>query len=67
VLASHRIRQPSASLSQLCTHTDMTVAAAGDVGPIAYLKGHYFQLSLSVLSVCLSVCVSLTGTSTLQL
>jgi len=31
------------------------------VGPIANLKGHYFQPSLSV-----SVCVSLTGTSTLQ-
>ena len=37
------------------------------VGPIANLKGHYFQPSLSVcLSVCLCVCVSLTGTSTLQ-
>ena len=37
------------------------------VGPIANLKGHYFQPSLSVsLSVCLYVCVSLTGTSTLQ-
>ena len=37
------------------------------IGPIANLKGHYFQPSLSVsLSVCLSVCVSLTGTSTLQ-
>ena len=33
------------------------------VGPIANLKGHYFQPSLSV---SLSVCVSLTGTSTLQ-
>jgi len=33
------------------------------VGPIANLKGHYFQPSLSV---CLSVCVSLTGASTLQ-
>jgi len=32
-------------------------------GPIANLKGHYFQPSLSV---CLSVCVSLTITSTLQ-
>ena len=29
------------------------------IGPIANLKGHYFQLSLSV-------CLSLTGTSTLQ-
>ena len=37
------------------------------VGPIANLKGHYFQPSLSVsLSVRLCVCVSLTGTSTLQ-
>jgi len=45
------------------------------VGPIANLKGHYFQPSLFVcLSVCLSLslsvnlyaCVSLTGTSTLQ-
>jgi len=35
------------------------------VGRIANLKGHYFQPSLSVsLSVCL--CVSLTGTSTIQ-
>jgi len=30
-----------------------------NIGPIANLKGHYFQPSLSVsLSVCLSVCVS---------
>jgi len=37
------------------------------IGPIANLKGPYFQPSLSVsLSVCLCVCVSLTGTSTLQ-
>ena len=37
------------------------------IGPIANLKGHYFQPSLSVsLSACLSACVSLTGTSTLQ-
>jgi len=35
------------------------------IGPIANLKGPYFQPSLSVcLSVC--VCVSLTGTSALQ-
>ena len=33
------------------------------VGPIANLKGPYLQPSLSVF---LSVCVSLTGTSTLQ-
>jgi len=33
------------------------------VGPIANLKDHYFQLSMSV---CVSVCLSLTGTSTLQ-
>jgi len=33
--------------------------AAIIIGPIANLKGHYFQPSLSV-------CVSLTGTSTLQ-
>ena len=50
------------------------------IGPIANLKGPYFQPSLSVgpianlkgpycyprVSVCLCVCVSLTGTSTLQ-
>ena len=33
------------------------------IGPIENLKGPYFQPSLSV---CLSVCVSLTGTSALQ-
>jgi len=33
------------------------------VGPITNLKGHYFQPSESV---CVFVCVSLTGTSTLQ-
>ena len=33
------------------------------VGPIAKLKGLYFQPSLSV---CVSVCLSQTGTSTLQ-
>ena len=33
------------------------------VGPIANLKGPYFQQSLPV---CVCVCVSLTGTSTLQ-
>ena len=33
------------------------------VGPIANLNGPYFQPSVSV---CVSVCVFLTGTSTLQ-
>jgi len=33
------------------------------IGPIANLKGPYFQPSLSV---CASVCLSLTSTSTLQ-
>jgi len=40
-----------------------SIAISVTVGPIANLKGHYFQPSLSV---CVSVSVSLTSTSTLQ-
>ena len=55
----------------LFTRATLTIAGIGcrrvSVGPIANVKGHYFQPSLSVsLSVCLSVCVCLTGTSTLH-
>jgi len=51
-------------LTTLVMHVEQSVLSVS-VGRIANLKGHYFQPSLSVcLSVC--VCVSLTGTSTLQ-
>jgi len=50
-----------------CTTNDIgkthTSSATIIIGPIANLKGPYFQPSLSV---CVCVCISLTGTSTLQ-
>jgi len=41
----------------------VTDRVAWSVGPIANLNGPYFQPSLSV---CVFVCLSLTGISTLQ-
>jgi len=46
-------------MSGTYSKTILSLYFAHVFGPIANLKGHYFQPSLSV-------CVSLTGTSTLQ-